>query len=305
MSAVVRNKLLLYADDSGILVCGKSTSDIESLLSLEMEYVSEWLVDNKLSLHLGKTESILFGSKPRLRSKGNLNISCNGINIQATSSVKYLGATLDQNLSCEEIARSVVTKANARLKYLYRKSQFLDLHTRKLLVMSLIQCHFDYVCSFWYPSLTQYWKKRLQTTQNKLVRFVLNKDSRSHVGPEQFKVLNWLPVSKRVDQITLCHVHKIKSDTAPKYLKEHFVPLNQVHDRCTRSRVSALSTSDSCVSYSFSDTGRFSLPKVGSFGRKSFAFNGISLWNGLPQNLRDIQSSHTFKHAIKAHLMAS
>jgi len=56
---------------------------------------------------------------------------------------------------------------------------------------------------------------------------------------------------------------------------------------------------------SFSDTRRFFLPKVGSFGRKSFSFNGIVLWNGLPQNLRDIDSSIKFKHAIKAHLMAS
>ena len=79
-----------------------------------MERVSEWLIDNKLSLHLGKTESILFGSKPKLRSQSTLNISCNGTNIQATSSVTYLGAVLDQNLSCNDIARSVVKMSNAR-----------------------------------------------------------------------------------------------------------------------------------------------------------------------------------------------
>ncbi|XP_053390129.1 ornithine decarboxylase-like [Mercenaria mercenaria] len=74
-------------------------ADIESILSMETGNVSEWLIDNKLSLHLGKTESILFGSKPRLKTQNALNVSCNGTNIQATSSVKYLGATLDQNLS--------------------------------------------------------------------------------------------------------------------------------------------------------------------------------------------------------------
>ena len=115
---------VLYATDSGILVHGKSVSDIELLLSEELKHVNEWLVDNKLLLHLGKTESILFGSIPKLRSQSTLNISCNGIDIQATSSVKYLGATLDQNLSCNVIARSVVTKSNARLKYLHRKSVF-------------------------------------------------------------------------------------------------------------------------------------------------------------------------------------
>ena len=66
MSAVVKNKLLLYADDSAILVAGQNIAQIESLLSRELETVSEWLIGNKLSLDLGKTEYILFGSKPRL-----------------------------------------------------------------------------------------------------------------------------------------------------------------------------------------------------------------------------------------------
>ena len=65
MQAVVKNKLLLYADDSAILVAGKDRSFIEKELSDELQSVSQWLIDNKLSLHLGKTEANLFGSKPR------------------------------------------------------------------------------------------------------------------------------------------------------------------------------------------------------------------------------------------------
>ena len=60
-------ELLLYADDSAILVTGKYRLQIEQELSKELQSVSEWLVDNKLSLHLGKTESILFGSKIRFK----------------------------------------------------------------------------------------------------------------------------------------------------------------------------------------------------------------------------------------------
>ena len=69
MSGAVSNKLLLYADDSAILVADKCLSNIETVLQNELEIVSEWLVDNKLFLHLGKTESILFASRPRLKSQ--------------------------------------------------------------------------------------------------------------------------------------------------------------------------------------------------------------------------------------------
>ena len=62
--SLLKNKLLLYADDSAILVSGKNKEHITSALSKDLELVSHWLVDNKLSLYIGKTESILFGSKP-------------------------------------------------------------------------------------------------------------------------------------------------------------------------------------------------------------------------------------------------
>ena len=42
-------------------------------------------------------------------------------------------------------------------------------------------------------------------------------DSRAHVGSEVFKSLDWLPVSKRVDQIILNHVFKVKSGQSSDY----------------------------------------------------------------------------------------
>jgi hypothetical protein len=288
MSAVVKNKLLLYADDSGILVAGKNKSDIESSLNEELDTVSKWLIDNKLSLHLGKTESILFGSKPRLRSSPNLNISCNGQVIEPTSYVKYLGATLDQSLSCESMASSVIKKANSRLKFLYRKRNYLTQHTKKLLVMSLIQCHFDYACCFWFYGLSKMWKTKLQVTQNKILRFVLNLDHRSHIGPVQFLSENWLPVSKRVDQIILNQVFKIVRGSAPEYLGELFVSSKSVHSHSTR----------------FSEKGSFSIPKVKSFGIKSFAYMGCTLWNSLPRSITEIEQHHRFKDAVKNHFLS-
>jgi len=40
MSAIVKNKLLLYADDSGILVSGKNKQDIEPLLTEDLNCLS-------------------------------------------------------------------------------------------------------------------------------------------------------------------------------------------------------------------------------------------------------------------------
>ena len=54
MSAAVSNELFLYADDCAILIAHKCLSNIVAVLQNKLEIVSEWLVDNKLFLHLGK-----------------------------------------------------------------------------------------------------------------------------------------------------------------------------------------------------------------------------------------------------------
>ena len=52
MKAAVKCKLLLYADDSALLASSSDVSEIEEILKRELESVSEWLSENRLSLHL-------------------------------------------------------------------------------------------------------------------------------------------------------------------------------------------------------------------------------------------------------------
>jgi len=156
-----------------------------------------------------------------LKAQPSLNVTSNGYTLESKSCVKYLGASIDQCLTFESMARSVIKKANSRL----------------LLAMSLIQCHFDYASPVWFYGLTKDLKSKLQVTQNKLIRFVLNLEPRSHIGNEDFIKLNWLPVSDRVDQVTFCHVFKMHNNLAPKYMSEHFSPASNAHSYITRFRV--------------------------------------------------------------------
>ena len=132
------------------------------------------------------------------------------------------------------------------------------------------------------------WKHKLQTIQNKLLRFILNLDARSHIGPEHFISLNWLPVSKRVDQIILTQVFKIVAGTAPDYMGEHFTSSKTIHCHNTR----------------FSEKGSFAVPKVNGFGIKSFAYMGCTLWNGLPHTISKIPQLSKFKVAVKNYLLS-
>ena len=147
---------------------------------------------------------ILFGSKSNLKKVGNLNISCNGKEITSTNLIKYLGAKLDQELSGNEMGLSVVKKVNKYLKFLYRNSDCFTMKERKMLCQSLCQPHFDYACNVWYRSMSKCLKLKLQTAQNKLIRYILDYDNRHHLVHDDFVKVNYLSVEKRVEYLTSC-----------------------------------------------------------------------------------------------------
>ena len=88
---------------------------------------------------------------------------------------------LDESMLGETIALRVIEKIFSRLKFLYRKNRFLDVPLRRLLCNALIQHHFDYVCSAWYPNLSNKLKDKLQVTQNKCIGFCLKLQSKEHI----------------------------------------------------------------------------------------------------------------------------
>ena len=55
----------------------------------------------------------------------------------------------------ETMTLSVIDKVNNKVKFLYRKNRFLTPTMKRLLCNALIQPHFDYACSAWYPNVTK------------------------------------------------------------------------------------------------------------------------------------------------------
>ena len=80
----------------------------------------------------------------------------------------------------------------------------------------------------------------------------------SHIGQDVFQAVCWLPVSKRVDQVILNYVFKIKSGTSLDYMIEQFLPASSVHSYSTR----------------FRENGCFSLRKVKALVRSLLHIGG-------------------------------
>ena len=229
----------------------------------------------------------MFGSKRKLKLvNNNFQVTCYNVAIKNVTCVKYLGIYLNNCLSGEPIINDIVTKANNRIKIFYKFRDILDKNCRKLLCNALIQCHLDYCCSAWFSGLNKLHQKKIQIVQNKMVRFILNLDYRTHVGQQELNQLNMLKEEDRARQLQLNHLFKIYKGICPEYMLEDF---NRISDTALRT----------CTRASLNN---FFLPRACDEAMKSFFYSGIKNWNSLPANIKSIDSESTFKEKVKLFL---
>ena len=190
MNAACNCKLFLFADDSALLISGENKLQVEEALSSEVTKIRTWLTDNKLSLHLGKTESILYGTRYSLReiNVSDFKVKVDDTVISSKEEITYLGCILDKYLSGESMATKVIKKVNQRTRFLGRMSSIVNKSALRTLAGALIQPLFDYASTSWYSGIKMSLKNKLQTSQNKLIRLLLGLGPMTHLFPTHFAI---------------------------------------------------------------------------------------------------------------------
>ena len=194
--------------------------------------------------------------------------------------VTYLGGHVDQDLSGKSMAKRIIHKANASLKFLYRK------YCRKTVCMAIIQSRIDYASNFYYHGLPKFLQSRLQVVQSKMIRYVLNYSNRTYLVANDFNEVKWMSIENRIKYLAASHVFNCIDEQAPEYLQV-FERVNESHHYNTRHSVNALI-----------------LPKVGSYGIKSFHYIGAKICNSLPDEIQTMSSKSLFKMRCKKHFIS-
>ena len=182
------------------------------------------------------------------------------------------------------MALKVIKKINGILKFLWRKHKFFTPPLKMLLWNDLIQPHFDYASSAWYPNLQKKLSDKLQICQNKSIRFCLSLRNRSHFWITEIREINWLPVRARFEQNVTTHIFKQQNKLAPKYMDEMFISADQCNIK-TRSSSNKL-IQPHCNRES---------------GYKAISFLGPKLLNKLPIENKTFTNPNSFKHKVKMH----
>ena len=102
----------------------------------------------------------------------------------------------------------IISKSNSSLKYLYRQAENLNKQTKKTLCSALIGSSFDYSISSWYHGISNPLRKKLQITQNKVLRYIKGSGPMVHVGQTELASEGLLNIETRAKQLGLKHMYK-------------------------------------------------------------------------------------------------
>ena len=117
-------------------------------------------------------------------------------------------------------------------------------------------------------------------------KLILNK-KKYDSATECLREMHWLPIEQRIEHKILLITHKALKGQAPEYIQE----LIKIKTPCRQLR-SRQSGRLLCIPSLQRET----------FASRSFSYAVPTLWNPLPQHLRNENSTPTFKKDLKTYL---
>jgi len=276
-----------YADDTQIYMSFSASDSLESLARFSdvLTVVKEWFSSSKLSLNADKTEFIIVGTKQqRAKAEGDtLKLNFDNCSISPSESVRNLGVIFDSDMSMSTHVSKICQLSFLHLRNFRRIRGILDLNSAKLVANALVSCRLDYCNSLLY-GIDKGLLNKLQRVQNALARVVVTSVRRhDHVSPA-LKQLHWLPVEQRILYKVGLLAFKVKTNGQPLYLAEmlHCAPSSNRRSSCKNLLTIPFLKSEN--------------------GRRSFCFSAPTVWNSLPQELRDVSTEDLFRKKLKTFL---
>ena len=186
----------MYADDTNLTTSCTSLKDIVQSANADLSNIKHWLLANKLSLNVIKTEQLFIGSDDNLRKiTNNIHTYINNNIIGRVSSSKTLGIVVDERLSWAAYTDYICKRVSSGIGRLRQIRDFITKETAITIYNSLIQPWFDY-CDVAWDKLPATSAERLQKLQNRAAR-VITKQGYDIRSQDIRRSLDWDSLAER------------------------------------------------------------------------------------------------------------
>ena len=263
----------MFADDTSTFLSGKDLNVIEKTYNEELLKVAKWLIANKLSLNVAKSNVIVFRpSKLKLTSK--INIKINGELIVEKEYVKYLGLLIDNKLQWKQQIAHVKSKLQRGIGLLNRLKIYATKEVLSAAFHSFITPFVDYGLINW-GTASSFSLNPIRKCVVKAINKVLPKS----VSNKTFLTF---------DDICTGNIGKfmwkLHHEELPACIQKMFI--YNKDKRTTRIQ------------------SKFMLEiPVTNYKRRFVNFNGLKTWHQIPDHIKSCNSIHSFKSKYKHALL--
>lgn len=182
-------RTLLFADDTALVFTGDISSQT---INRSLDRFHKWLRTNKLTLNCEKTKYMRFTNK-RPENRTVLDVQMSGITLEQVASIKYLGVTIDDQLTFGEH----IKKSAANLNHLHgifsQNKSFISTTVGEKLITALAIPRLMYCSTVFHRSAGSHLLK-LDVIYRKLIRIVYRMDFQSTHTAEIYHNTKFIPL---------------------------------------------------------------------------------------------------------------
>ena len=240
-----RNKVIVYADDTTILVSGRNLTEAKQHCNDILTRFYQYFTMNKLSINPSKTKYMIY--KPNLRGYSNrkkLNdvtgtrLMMDSTELEQVKSLRFLGVIINNKLTWELHKQHIHNKICKTIGILYKCKHVMDELNMIKMYKAFIQPYFLYAIEVWGHSI-QSQTDILVKLQSKVLRILYNyKRSDDAWRHNNERISSVKVLYKQVIQ-RICLKHH--AGILPNYFSENIMPsfnLSQLQNRITRHTLS-------------------------------------------------------------------
>lgn len=279
LSTVKHSSCKLFADDTEIHFTHKDVITAATRVNQDLAHFEMWLKENEMAAHPGKSNVMVFGSRPSLKAVKDTDIDIYLLNqkLKDVDSYKYLGVYVDSNLSWEYHLKYICQRVYPKLRMLNRISNFLSKDILLLIYKQTILPIMDYGSMTWLDC-SKTVSLKIERLQNQAMRSILN-TNRKTCSQEMRCKLGLLTLANRRRFLRAILTFKIIHNiNCPEQLVDYLIFRSRMHNRNLR------------------DKTLLHLPKVKTqTGQTTFQYSAAADWNSFPKYIRDITSLQSFK----------
>ena len=286
-------EFFLFADDTNIYFENASLKTLERTINTELKKLSNWLIINRLSLNLSKTNFVIFHPYNK-KVPYNVTLVINRKAINESQQIKYLGIIIDSSLSWKGHIDKVCSSFHKAIGMIYKIRPFVKQNILVMLYYSLIYPHLIYAIEVWGNSCSTF-INRIFILQKRVVRAILMKDKRNDdfsfpPSDPMFIELKIMKIQNIYRSKLLLFVFKSIYNVLPNSFCNWFHWVDSIHNYQTR----------------FSHRNLY-LPRVRTlhYGLKSIKYEGPKSWNNLPHDLKSLSEIFVFSKKLKEFLITT